>query len=102
SFPTRRSSDLPYAFTAAQAAAPKAPFKWDQYGYTAGGPALKNHLFFMSNFEGYRDRKQFQTPYSVPSAAMRGGDFSELLANLGAINPQTGQRNGIIVDPTQC
>ena len=85
----------PYAFTAAQAAAPKAPFKWDQYGYTAGGPVLKNHLFFMSNFEGYRDRKQFQNPFSVPSAAMRNGDFSELLANLGAINPQTGQRTGI-------
>src|SRR3982750_3212762 len=81
----------PYAFTPAQAVAPKAPFKWDQYGYTAGGPALKNHLFFMSNFEGYRDRKQFQTPYSVPSAAMRAGDFSELLRNLGAINPQPGQ-----------
>jgi hypothetical protein len=92
----------PYSFTAAQAAAPKAPFKWDQYGYTAGGPIMKNRLFFMSNFEGYRDRKQFQTPYTVPTAAMRGGDFSELLANLGAINPQTGQRNGIVVDPTQC
>src|SRR5438046_2662678 len=36
----------PYSFTAAQAAAPKAPFKWDQYGYTAGGPVWKNHLFF--------------------------------------------------------
>ena len=36
------------------------------------------------------------------STAMRSGDFSELLASLGAINPQTGQRTGIIVDPTQC
>src|SRR6185503_3460863 len=59
-------------------------------------------LFFMSNFEGYKDRKQFQNLYNVPSAAMRGGDFSELLANLGALNPQTGQRTGVIVDPTQC
>jgi carboxypeptidase family protein len=92
----------PYAFTASQAVAPKAPFNWNQYGYTAGGPVLKNRLFFLSNWEGYNDRKQFQTPYSVPSTAMRGGDFSELLANLGAINPQTGQRAGIIVDPTQC
>ncbi|HLQ45302.1 MAG TPA: hypothetical protein VK137_11275, partial [Planctomycetaceae bacterium] len=92
----------PYSFTASQAAAPKAPFKWDQYGYTAGGPVWKNHLFFMSNFEGYRDRKQFQTPYSVPSAAMRSGNFSELLANLGGINVQTGQPTGMIVDPTQC
>src|SRR5262249_42230132 len=92
----------PYAFTAAQAAAPKPPFKWDQYGYTAGGPVFKNRLFFMSNFEGYKDRKQFQTLYNVPSKAMRGGDFSELLSNLGAVNPQTGQRAGIIVDPLQC
>ena len=83
----------PYSFTASQAAAQKAPFKWDQYGYTAGGPVMKNRLFFMSNFEGYRDRKQFQNLYSVPSAAMRNGDFSELLASLGAINPQTGQRS---------
>src|SRR5436190_3644616 len=92
----------PYSFTASQAAAPKAPFKWDQYGYTAGGPVWKNHLFDMSNFEGYRDRKQGQNLFSVPSAAMRSGNFSELLANLGGINAQTGQPTGMIVDPTQC
>src|SRR5262245_49929781 len=44
-----------YAFTAAQAAAAKPPFHWNQYGYTAGGPVWRNHLFFMSNFEGYND-----------------------------------------------
>ena len=92
----------PYSFTASQAAAPKAPFKWDQYGYTAGGPVWKNHLFYMSNFEGYRDRKQFQNLFSVPSSAMRSGNFSELLASLGGVNPQTGQPTGLIVDPTQC
>jgi len=92
----------PYAFNAQQAAAPKAPFKWDQYGYTAGGPVWRNKFFFMSNFEGYKDDKQFQTLYSVPSAAMRDGNFSELLGSLGAINPQTGQPAGVVVDPTQC
>ena len=79
-----------------------APFKWDQYGYTFAGPVMKNRLFFMSNFEGYRDRKQFQTLYSVPSSAMRNGNFSELLSNLGPVNPQTGQPAGMLVDPTQC
>lgn len=92
----------PYAFTPAQAAAPMPPFKWDQYGYTAAGPVWRNHLFFMSNFEGYRDRKQFQTPFNVPSVAMRNGDFSELLRNLGAFNAQTGQPTRVLVDPTQC
>ena len=92
----------PYSFTASQAAAPKAPFNWNQYGYTAGGPVWKNRLFYMSNFEGYNDRKQFQTLFSVPSTAMRSGDFSALLANLGALNAQTGQPTGVIVDPTKC
>ncbi len=85
--PRRRAGRQTVPFTAAQAAAKKAPFKWDQYGYTAGGPVFKNRLFFMSNFEGYRDRKQFQNPFSVPSTAMRNGDFSELLASLGRRQP---------------
>jgi hypothetical protein len=29
----------PYAFTAAQAAAPKPDFRWHQFGYTATGPS---------------------------------------------------------------
>src|SRR5262249_51152527 len=56
----------PYSFTAAQAAAPKPPFHWNQYGYTLGGPVWRNKLFFMSNFEGYNDRKQFQSLFTVP------------------------------------
>ncbi|PYR59400.1 MAG: hypothetical protein DMF91_14940 [Acidobacteria bacterium] len=82
----------PYAFTTARPAKP--PFKWNQYGYTAGGPVWipkvfdgRNRLFFMSNFEGYRDRKQFQNLYSLPSAAMRAGDFSELLPGITISDP---------------
>ena len=66
----------PYSFSAAQAALPKPPFKWNQYGYTLGGPIWSNKVFFMSNWEGYRDRKQNQQNYSLPLAAWRTGDFS--------------------------
>jgi len=66
----------PYAFTAAQAAAPKPDFSWHQFGYTAGGPVAKNRLFFMSNWEGYKDNKTNLVPFTVPTAAMRAGDFS--------------------------
>jgi hypothetical protein len=78
----------PYSFSAAQAALPKAPFKWNQYGYTLGGPVWTNKIFFMSNWEGYRDRKQFQNNYSLPLAAWRTGDFSSY--------------NGPLYDPSTC
>ncbi len=66
----------PYSFSAAQASLPKPPFSWNQYGYTVGGPIWTNKVFFMSNWEGYRDRKQNQQNYSLPLAAWRTGDFS--------------------------
>ncbi|HKE84730.1 MAG TPA: carboxypeptidase-like regulatory domain-containing protein [Vicinamibacterales bacterium] len=77
----------PYAFTAAQAAAPKPPFKWHQFGYTATGPIATNRLFFMSNWEGYKDNKTFLNNFTLPSAAMRSGDFSALATPL--LDPAT-------------
>src|SRR5688572_777208 len=77
----------PYAFTAAQAAAPKAPFKWHQFGYTAAGPVMRNRLFFMSNYEGYIDRKTFLPNFNLPTLAMRSGDFSAVATPL--IDPAT-------------
>jgi outer membrane receptor protein involved in Fe transport len=63
-----------------------APFKWNQYGFTLGGPVQipklfngKDRLFFMSNYEGFKLRAQSQQTFSLPSAAMRTGNFSELL-----------------------
>jgi len=74
----------PYAFTTKVPA--QAPFKWNQYGFTLGGPVQiprlfsgKNRLFFLSNFEGFRLRNQTQVIYSTPPVAMRNGDFSQIL-----------------------
>jgi len=79
-----RNNDLdarPFAFTSAVPAS--SPFKWNQYGYTLGGPVMipklfngKDRLFFVSNWEGFELRQQAQVLYSVPSVAMRTGDFS--------------------------
>jgi hypothetical protein len=64
----------------------KSPFKWNQYGFTLGGPIWipklfngKNRLFFMSNYEAFRQRELDSALYTVPDNAMRNGDFSELL-----------------------
>jgi Carboxypeptidase regulatory-like domain len=79
-----------------------APFDFKQYGYSFGGPipgsALKDKLFFFGAQE-WVNFFQVQTAIiTVPTEAMRRGDFSELLnANNGfmsarqIIDPQTGQ-----------
>jgi len=92
-----------YAFTALRPA--RDPFKMNQYGFTLSGPVLipkifngKNRLFFMTNFEGLRDRKQLRGVYHVPSQAMRNGDFTER----GAIfDPATRARQGSAIVATQ-
>ncbi|MBI3694537.1 MAG: TonB-dependent receptor [Acidobacteria bacterium] len=93
-----------YAFTVNRP--PKDPFKWNQYGFTLGGPVWipklyngKNRLFFLSNFEGYRDRKQLRGTYSVPSAAMRDGNFAEISARLYDPNTRAGQPGSITAQP---
>ena len=52
------------------------PFRRNQFGFTFGGPLIRDRLFFMSNFEALRDRKTLQQTASVPTLAMRNGDFS--------------------------
>jgi hypothetical protein len=86
-----------YAFTVNRP--PKEPFKWNQYGYTIGGPVWiptlfngKNRLFFLSSFEGYRDRKQLRGAYNVPSTAMRDGNFGEVLPGTVIYDPATRLR----------
>ncbi len=84
----------PYQFTSVT---PKtSPFKWNQYGFTLGGPVQipglyngANRLFFMSNFEGFRLRNQQEVVFSTPSVAMRKGDFSG--AGVTIIDPLTRQ-----------
>jgi Carboxypeptidase regulatory-like domain/TonB dependent receptor-like, beta-barrel len=84
----------PYAFTSVR---PKAnPFKWNQFGFTLGGPVQipgwfngTNKLFFMSNYEGFRLRQQQQVLYNTPPVAMRNGDFSG--APVAIRDPNTGQ-----------
>jgi hypothetical protein len=84
-----------YAFTTARP--PKDPFKWNQFGFTLGGPITipkvvdgKNRLFFMTNYEWFRQRRNQQAVFSLPSDAMRGGNFSELpLGTQGIFDPRT-------------
>jgi hypothetical protein len=64
------------------------PFRFNQFGYTISGPVVfspagfnreRNKLFFLWGEEWVRRRRTASTTITVPSLAMRRGDFSELL-----------------------
>ncbi len=81
--------------------------RFNQFGYVLSGPAYipgkwnsdKNKLFWLWSQEWVKFRQEITSTIVVPSLAMRGGDFSELLApsnsyfgRARAINdPETGQ-----------
>lgn len=54
-------------------------FRQNQFGGTIGGPIIKNKLFFFGDVEADRIIFGSTGTYSVPTARMRQGDFSELL-----------------------
>src|SRR5205085_10788368 len=47
--------------------------------------------FFMGNFEGLRRRQTTQSVFTVPTAKMFTGDFSEILGTTIIYDPLTGQ-----------
>jgi len=49
------------------------PFRLNQYGFSLGGPLLRNRTFFFGTYEGLRQRLDVanSTPALVPSAAYR-------------------------------
>jgi hypothetical protein len=66
----------------------KPPYHQNQFGANIGFPILKDHVFGFFDYQGYRQTTSSPSTYSVPTAKMRTGDFSELTAS-----------NQVIYDP---
>ena len=49
-------------------------------GGTVGGPIRRNQLFYFGSWERNAERQGIFNTYTVPTAKMRNGDFSEVLA----------------------
>jgi len=75
----------------APAQLPDPEYRENEFGATLGFPIIKNHLFFFGDVQANRIViQQSQSPITVPTAAERTGDFSELLipTNFNASKPQ--------------
>jgi hypothetical protein len=57
---------------------PKPPFKRNQFGFSIGGPVVKNKTFFFGDYEGTRFRESRTVVSTVPTLKMRSGDLSEI------------------------
>jgi len=103
----------------------KAPFlNRNEFGLSAGGPVWiphvyngKNRTFFFVSWEGLRQRAYTTNQFSVPTEAMRNGDFRGLVNSIGqpinlydpyTTNPVTWARqplsyNGVanVIDPAR-
>ena len=54
---------------------PIPPLKQHQFGANLGGPIRRDRSFFFFSYEGQRIERSLTQTYSVPSAALRAGDF---------------------------
>ena len=68
--------------------------KWldNQFGATLGGPLRQNRLFYFVSYEGTRQDRQVPNTMSVPTLAVRNGDFSATGATIH--DPFTGNPDG--------
>jgi Carboxypeptidase regulatory-like domain/TonB dependent receptor len=67
----------------------KPDFKQNQFGATLGGPVVKDKTFFFASYQGLRIDQGLTYLSTVPTDAMRAGDFSAI--NRVIYDPLTGQ-----------
>jgi hypothetical protein len=85
-----------------KAGAPKAQYQQNQFGGSLGGPIKHDKLFFFADYEGFRKRQgTFASVNTVPTVAMRDGDFSAVrpIFNPFTVRTAAGTASGYTRDP---
>jgi hypothetical protein len=67
----------------------KPDFSQNQFGGTLGGPVFKDKTFFFADYQGHRELQGQTFLSTVPTLAMRAGNFSEVSRTI--YDPLTGQ-----------
>ncbi len=72
----------------------KAPFRYNQFGFTLGGPLApsRQSTFFFLNYEAVRVVNPGSTTLTVPTQKMKSGDFTE--TNVVVHDPATIDASG--------
>jgi hypothetical protein len=87
-----------------RAGQPLPPLRRNNYGFTVGGPIIKNKTFFFFDFDGLVSSGLSTATFGVPTDLMRNGDFGEVCAAQGGSFDSTGLCSvaaGQIFDPYQ-
>ncbi|NOT58789.1 MAG: TonB-dependent receptor [Acidobacteria bacterium] len=91
---------------------PRDVTRYNRYGGTFGGPVVlpsfgqggkpywvgRDRSFFFFAYEGLKDSFQEPGSFTVPTLAMRQGDFSALLPSIVIYDPATARQNGARVE----
>ena len=79
----------------------KPPFSLNQFGGTIGGQIVKDRTFYFGSYEGTRITKSVGRAFTVPSLALRGGDFRgrNIIYDPATTRPDPGRPGQFIRDP---
>jgi hypothetical protein len=76
---------------------PIAPFKRNIFGYSIGGPVLRNRTFFFHSYEGRRGRESVSLRTAVPTTEQRQAVTNPVIRQLLTLVPEANSAGGFFV-----